>query len=699
MAGSSDDQGGLGTEYEYTQYVPEQTDLKEFTFKALLIGVIMAMVLGAANAYLGLKAGITVAATFPAAVVGMAVLRMFKGSILEENVARTTGSVGEALAAGAIFTIPAFVITGVWKELDYLQSTIFMLVGGLLGVMFVILLRRILVEESGLPFPESVAASQIHIAGQKGATGASYVFGAMGISALIELFKNSNGFQALTEYITIANLQTNSPLHIKNLTTDQNVTDISLGGGTLIQTPSASPALWGVGYIIGPRLASIAFSGGLLGWMLFVPLILLFSPNLVNLAQDPAVIAAAGNPANMNEWLARQIWFFAVRPFAVGAMLMGAGYTLWNMRKQLTTGIGRAVGDLLKSSGSGEENLSRFQKDLPFGFIFGSIGVLVVVMAVIYSFLSHNIVAAIVSALIMTVAGFFFAAVAGYLVGLIGSSNNPISGLTLSTLIIAALLLVVLGVPESLAKTFGVELGPLYAIGAVLGVASVVCCSCGVAGDMMQDLKVGHILGGTPWKMQAGELVGVIFAALVMAVPLIILHQASLTAGTGGIGGSELPAPQAGLMAMLSKGIIAGEMVWPLVILGIVFSLGMILIKSPSPMLIAIGMYLPLHTTFAIFVGGMVRWVLDRIVARKKVDEDKKKLIENTGTLLASGFIAGEALTAIILAGFVFFNVSLPPIFDPAPAEPGWIVFAIVALTLILMPLRRAKSEKSGAEA
>jgi putative OPT family oligopeptide transporter len=309
-------------------------------------------------------------------------------------------------------------------------------------------------------------------------------------------------------------------------------------------------------------------------------------------------------------------------------------------------------------------------------------------MAIIYFLLSHDLVAAIISAVVMTIAGFFFAAVAGYLVGLIGSSNNPISGLTLSTLIIAALLLVFLGVPEKLAE-MNPQFGLSWAIGAVLGVASVVCCSCGVAGDMMQDLKVGHILGGTPWKMQTSEIFGVIGAALVMALPLIVLHETA----QGGIGGPELPAPQAGLMAMLSQGIIGGKMAWPLVILGMMFSIAMILIKSPSPMLIAIGMYLPLHTTFAIFVGGMLRAITNMLLKMKKVEGEARDNAENTGTLLASGFIAGEALMAIILAGFVFFGASLPSLFENPGPELGLLVLAVVGGILIWSPLKKGKAE------
>jgi len=695
MSVGGDQQEGLGTKISYTPYVPEDTNMKELTFRALFIGVIMAIILGSANAYLGLKAGITVAATFPAAVVGMAALRLFGGSILEENVARTTGAVGEALAAGAIFTVPAFVIAGVpgWETIQYAQATVLMLVGGVLGVMFVILLRRILVEESGLPFPESVAAAEIHKAGQSGGTGAGYVFGAMGLSALIELFKNSKGLQAFKSYQAFATLAAEKTklMLYPDPKTGQGTAEITIGGGWLFESPAASPALWGVGYIIGPRLASIAFSGGLLGWGLFVPLVMMFAPGLLDFVGADAVAAGAAASTNgdANLYLATGIWTYIVRPFAVGAMLLGAAYTLWNMRKQLLTGIGRAVSDLFKSAGQ-KEKLARTQTDLPFGFIFSVIGILVIIMSVIYYFFSHDVFAAIIAAVIMTVAGFFFAAVAGYLVGLIGSSNNPISGLTLSTLILAAVLLVALGVPQRLSEEYP-DLGMFFAIAAVLGVATVICCACGVAGDMLQDLKVGHILGGTPWRMEIGKLTGVFFAGLVMAVPLILLHEAY--ADTGGIGGTELPAPQAGLMAMLSKGIIGGAMNWPLVILGMIFTLGLILIKSPSPMLIAIGMYLPLHTTFAIFVGGVIRFVIDRIAARRKVATEKKPLLENTGILLASGLIAGEALMAIVLAAFnLTEGFSLPHLVATPEAWPGIIPLAIIAFILIYLPLRKVKN-------
>jgi len=277
----------------------------------------------------------------------------------------------------------------------------------------------------------------------------------------------------------------------------------------------------------------------------------------------------------------------------------------------------------------------------------------------------------------MAVAGFFFAAVAGYLVGLIGSSNNPISGLTLSTLIIAALLMVAIGVTGK------------AGIAATLGVAAVVCCICGVAGDMLQDLKVGHILGGTPWKMELGEIFGVIAAALVMFFPLAILNKAY------GFGTKDLPAPQAGLMAFLSQGIIGGKMAWLLIMAGMFMSIGLIMIGSPSPMLIAVGMYLPLDTTFAIFIGGIVKWILDLITKRKKIEEEKKTLLENTGVLLASGFIAGEALMGLIIAGLIFFNIHVPQVFKEPSIIVGLGVLVAYSLGLIFVPLNVAQKNEN----
>jgi putative OPT family oligopeptide transporter len=356
-------------------------------------------------------------------------------------------------------------------------------------------------------------------------------------------------------------------------------------------------------------------------------------------------------------------------------MIVGALYTLFKMRKSLTTGIGRAFKDMRKVK-LGEAETPRLEKDLSFKGVITAIIILVIPIFFIYWYFSQNIGGAILAAIVMTIAGFLFAAVAGYLVGTIGSSNNPISGLTLSTLIIAALLMALIGLKGS------------FGIAAVIGVAAVVCCACGVAGDIMQDLKVGHILGGTPWKMELACIIGVIAAALVMVIPLNILHQGT----PGGIGGEGLPAPQAGLMKMLAVGIIEREMAWPLVLVGMMLSLGLILIKSPSPMIIAVGMYLPFETTAAIFVGGIIKYIADRIIEAKKVPKEKKERAENTGILLASGFIAGEAIMGILLAALVVFKIDLPVI-----SENPWLgllIFALVAFILIYFPLKALKGEK-----
>ncbi|MFO7769426.1 MAG: oligopeptide transporter, OPT family [bacterium] len=637
---------------EFEPYVSADTHMAEFTAKALILGIIMAVVLGAANAYLGLRAGMTVAATFPAAVVAMAVLRVFKGTILEENVARTTASVGEALVAGAIFTIPAFLISGVWETLNYWESTGLMLVGGVLGVLFVIVLRRSLVEEAGLPFPESVAAAEIVKAGQGGATGAKYVFGAMGLAALLEFLKNARGLQLFTETKTWFIEFAQSKISLLGV-------EQTYQGGMQIETPAASPALMGVGYIIGPRLASLTFSGGVFAWLLLIPAILFFN-------NDLSALLAAGHGW---EEIAADVWYYQVRPLAVGAMLVGAFYTLFRLRRPLTSGISKAMEDMKKLK-SGTEKPSRLEIDLDFKWIFTAIGVLMIPMAALYTYFSGSLFSGIVATLVMAAAGFFFAAVAGYLVGLIGSSSNPISGLTLSTLLIAALLMVALG-------TTGTE-----GIIAVLAVATVVCCAAGVAGDMMQDLKVGQILGGTPWRMEWAELIGVAAASLVLIWPLIILNQGT----PGGIGGEILPAPQAGLMALMTQGIVGGDMAWPLVIIGMLFAFGLILVNTPSPMIIAVGMYLPFPTTFAIFAGGMIAWILQWRLEKRDVEEEEREAAINIGTLLASGLVAGEALTGVLLAGLYMLAVELPVI-SQSPYI-GFLVFPLLGWVLIRYPLQ-----------
>ncbi|MFQ6114347.1 MAG: OPT family oligopeptide transporter, partial [bacterium] len=627
----------------------------------------MAVVLGAANAYLGMKAGLTVAATFPAAVVAMAVLRIFKGTILEENIARTTASVGEALVAGAIFTIPAFVISGVWDSLwsleHLVEGAIIMLIGGSLGVLFIVLLRRTMVEEAELPFPESVAAAEIVKAGQAGATGAGYVFGGMGLAGLIELFKNSNGIHFIRDSINKFIPFAQSKITILN-------SEKTFSGGLQLETPAASPALVGVGYIVGLRISAVLFAGAVVGHLLLVPLAIFLDPTLQDL------VAAGQNWANISS----EIWKNQVRPLAVGTMIVAAFYTLYNLRSSLVQGIGKAFKDLQKLKAHAGP-VSRLEIDLDFKKIIAAILILAIPQYILYHYFSGSFLGSLLLTIVLLIIGFLFAAVAGYLVGLVGSSNNPISGLTLSTLLISAILMVAIGV-----------IGP-KGVAAVLGVAGVVCCAAGIAGDMTQDLKVGHILGGTPWRMQIGEIIGVIIAGAVLMPVIALLDRVYI------IGSAELPAPQAGLMALMSKGIVGGEMAWPLVIVGIFFALGLILIRAPSPMLIAVGMYLPFFSTAAIFVGGIVRWIMNRRMEVKKLTAEQKTRGENTGVLLASGFIAGESLMAVILAFVVLYlsvSESAFTLAQLAPLTSAWFglaIFAILFYILIKIPLNSSTKE------
>jgi putative OPT family oligopeptide transporter len=661
---------------KFRSYVPDNSTMPEFTLRAVLLGLVLTVILGAANAYLGLRAGMTIAATYPAAVIGMAVLRIMKGSILEENIARTVGSIGESVAAGAIFTIPAFVISGAWPVFDfehaYWKSSILMLVGGALGILFVTLLRRVMVEDPELPFPESVAASQIHIAGQHGSRAAKILFGNMGFGGIVYLLGQFSLFSASRDFIVNVGTLGTSFVRMGRSAT---AAKLPAGAVTTMSAPAISPAYLGVGYIIGPRLASLNFAGGVIAWGLLVPLILfLGGPTLV------AQFAPAGTTLPDNAFWAGQagaVWSFIVRPIAVGGMLVGACYTLFRMRKSLGSGMARAVSDLQKSAAA-HAGTARTEHDLNAKFVFSGLLVVLISMVFLYKSYAASWGPGIVAAIVMIIVGFFFAAVSGNLVGLIGSSNNPISGLTLAALVIAALLMVLMGVSG------------IHGVAAVLGVAAVVCISSAVAGEMLQDLKVGHILGGTPAKMQIGDFMGVTVASFALLPVLLLLNQANINSGGIGFGDPQLPAPQAGLMAMLSRGIVGGEMAWPLIVVGILMGIALIMIEVRSPMLFAVGMYLPLETTFAIFLGGMIRWITDKMRDSRNFNEAQKARVENAGVLTASGFIAGEALMGIVIAVFRYKQWRLPVIFQHPNVVSGFIVLVILAVVMIRVPLANA---------
>ncbi|PYY10117.1 MAG: oligopeptide transporter, OPT family [Acidobacteria bacterium] len=660
---------------KHQPYVPPTLEMKEFTFRAVLLGMVMTGILGAANAYLGLKAGMTIAATYPAAVIGMSILRIMKGSLLEENIARTIGSIGESVAAGAVFTIPAFVLAGLWPGLQmpkYWQSVALMAIGGLLGILFVTLLRRVMVEDPELPFPESVAASEIHKAGQQGSKAAKILFANMGFGALVNGLGLLNIFEPVHTFTV--NIGALGRSLLLRTSTNPKVAAVTTGGMSIFNSPAVSPAYLGVGYIIGPRLAALNFAGGVLAWGLLVP--------LLTYMMGPAITAslpAAGTTPNWGT-LAGSVYFSIVRPIAVGGMLVGACYTLFRMRKQLGIGLRRAVSDLKKSA-EAHAATDRTDRDLSMKVVFLGVSAVFVAMIGLYYFFiagAHNLVGskiaagAIVAAAVMVVLGFFFAAVSGNLVGMIGSSNNPVSGLTLCTLVVAALLMVALGVSG------------VGGVAAVLGVAAVVCVSSAVAGEMLQDLKVGHILGGTPAKMQVGDIFGIVVAALVLFFPLMVLDDAYH------FGSAQLPAPQAGLMSMLAQGIVGGNMAWPLVIVGILMGVAMIMVEVKSPMLFSVGMYLPIETTFAIFLGGVIRWFTDKLRDRRGHNDAQKARVDNAGVLTASGLIAGEALCGLAIAAI--WRGNTPQLLK----SPHWIgaIIAMAAMIFVMMkvPLSNAGS-------
>ena len=686
----------MAEEKKSAPFVPAETKMAEFTFRAVLLGVLMAVMMGAANAYLGLKAGMTIAATYTTAVIGMAVLKAMKGTLLEENAARTVGSIGGNVATGAIFTLPAFFIASIWNPFfsleHYILSTIMLIFAGILGIMYVTILRRVLVEDTELPFPESIAAAEIHKSGQSGVQNSRFLFMGMGVGAL---------FSALAEFKFIA-------------AGWQRIVSLSKGV-MMLRAPGMNPAYFGVGYIIGPKLGAINFSGGVLAWGLLTPMI--------------AYFIHRGDPGAVTNWTAELtlVWKNYVRYIAIGGMLVGAFYTLYKMRNSLFTGIARSF-SYMKKSAADDALISRTDKDINIRWSLLVIGFIAVIMLFIFNYFTHSLVPAAVAAVVMLFLGFVFAAVSGYLVGIIGVSNNPTSGLTVSVLIVAALLMVALGMKG------------VAAVAAVLGVAAFTCTSVSVAGEMMQDLKAGHILGCTPWRMQVGDIFGVTAAAVVMFLILSLLHLGDIKQVVGdemerleksgiasveykgqdpalagrtytldeikqasperqndilgtraGFGGEKLPAPQASLMAVVARGIVEAKTEFILIIAGVLMGCAFIMMQVKSPMLIAVGMYLPIDTSFAIFVGGLMKGLLDRIAEKRKMETGAKEKMGNVGVLIASGLIAGEALLGLLFAGLAFAEIKLFHMFESPSYLLSLVCIGIIGFLLIRAPLRNTR--------
>jgi putative OPT family oligopeptide transporter len=565
------------------------------------------------------------------------------------------------------------VIAGAWPSFEgpgaYWRSTVLMVIGSVLGVLFVSLVRRAMVEDRSLPFPESTAAAEIHKAGQRGAGAARHLFNNMILGGTIFLGSTMNLFALSHDFfVNIGKLG----LSKVKLGAKATANALSTGGATKFSMPDISPAYIGVGYILGPSVAALNFAGSVFAWGFMVPVLIYF------LGPDLAQFLPADAPPEALDGTANSVWRFIVRPIAVGGMLVGACYTMFRMRKNLAAGIGRAFKEI-SSKGASAAQVGRTERYMASKTVFMLIGIVFIAMAAFYMSLAGT-KAGMIAAIVMLVAGFFFCVVSGYLVGMIGSTNNPISGITLSTLIVAALLMVSLGV----SGTSGVI--------AVLGVASVVCVAAAVAGELLQDFKVGYILGGTPRTIQRVELIAVVVAALVMYFPLLFLYKGNIAQGGTGFGDPKLSAPQASLMAFMAQGIVGGDMAWPLVIVGIVLGISMVLLQVKSPMLVSVGMYLPFGTTAAIFVGGVIRWIADSMGKARKYNEGQITRMTNIGILIASGFIAGEALMGLFtsaLAGLEFpFEKFF--LFEHPSYLVGVAVIALLALILVLVPLSNA---------
>lgn len=592
---------------EFKPYVPAEKITPEFTVTSIIMGIILAIVFGAANAYLGLRVGMTVSASIPAAVISMGVIRviMKKNSILESNMVQTIGSAGESLAAGAIFTMPALFLwaeEGLCDMPSLVEITLIALCGGVLGVLFMIPLRNALIvkEHATLLYPEGTACAEVLLAGEEGGANASTVFSGMGLAALFKLIVDG----------------------IKVIPADVAAEFKAFKGELGMEV---YPALLGVGYIVGPRIASYMFVGSLVGWMVLIPLICLFGADTwmypadigVTIGQIYAEKGASG------------IWGSYVRYIGAGAIATGGIISLIKSLPLIIT----TFRDSMKSmKGSRNTSDARTAQDLPINVVLAGIAVMILII-----WLVPAIPVNILGAVIIVIFGFFFATVSSRMVGLIGSSNNPVSGMAIATLLIATITI----------KTSG-DSGITGMTGAI-AIGSVICIVAAIAGDTSQDLKTGYLLGATPKKQQIGELVGVVASGLAIGGVLYLLNTAY------GYGGAEVPAPQATLMKMIVEGIMGGNLPWNLVFIGVFLAIGLEILRIPV-MPFAIGLYLPIYLNATIMIGGVVRLLMD---SRKNVDEKTKERQSTDGTLYCAGMIAGEGLVGIALAILTVFGVSM----------------------------------------
>ncbi len=631
---------------EFKPYVPAEKITPEITVTSIIMGVILAVVFGAANAYLGLRVGMTVSASIPAAVISMGVIRilMRRNSILESNLVQTVGSAGESLAAGAIFTLPALFIwaaEGKTSAPSVVEITLIALIGGLLGVLFMVPLRNaLIVKEHGiLPYPEGTACAEVLLAGEEGGSSASTVFAGMGFAALFKFI--IDGLKLVSGEIS---------LKVKGFAGEI---------GTQIY-----PAVMSVGYICGPRISSYMFSGGILSWLVIIPLIVIFGGDII-LAPGTAPISEL-----FAEGGASALWGTYIRYIGAGALTAGG---IISLIKSLPLIVKTFSGAIKSLGNSGKAIDDRTGKDLNMIFILGAI--LVLTLAI---WLIPAIPVSLLGAAIIVVFGFFFATVSSRMVGLVGSSNNPVSGMAIATLLIATLVLKVTGMD-------GIE-GMCSAI----AIGSVICIVAAIAGDTSQDLKTGYILGATPKKQQIGEMIGVTASALAIGGTLYLLNSA------WGFGSNELAAPQATLMKLIVEGVMGGNLPWTLVLIGAFIAIVVELIGIPV-LPFAIGVYLPVHLNACIMVGGLVRFVVEKVTASK---QDKEETVNN-GILFCSGMIAGEGIVGIVLAILAIFGVdkmidlSAKLGISPAVSSIGGLVlFAIIILTLVKFTFAKKKTNE-----
>ena len=617
---------------EFKPYIPAEKVTPELTVTSVIMGCILAVIFGAANAYLGLRVGMTVSASIPAAVISMGVIRVIlrRNSILESNMVQTIGSAGESLAAGAIFTMPALFLwaeEGLTSKPGIVEITLIALCGGILGVLFMVPLRNALIvkEHATLLYPEGTACADVLLAGEEGGANASTVFSGMGLAAIFKFVVDG----------------------LKLLPADVSAAFKSFKGEIGMEV---YPALLGVGYIVGPKIASYMFTGSLIGWMVIIPLICLFGPDtwMYPAAEGTTIAQLYANGG------AAAIWSTYVKYIGAGAIATGGIISLIKSLPLIVT----TFRDSMKSmKGSKNTSTERTAQDLPMQFIL--LGIIAMVFII---WIVPAIPVTLLGAFIIVIFGFFFATVSSRMVGLVGSSNNPVSGMAIATLLIATFAI------KSSGKT-GID-----GMTAAIAVGSVICIIAAIAGDTSQDLKTGYLLGATPKKQQMGEMLGVVVSGLAIGGVLYLLNAA------WGYGTAEIPAPQAQLMKMIVEGIMGGNLPWGLVFVGVFLAICLEILRIPV-MPFAIGLYLPIYLNATIMIGGIVRGLLDR---RKGVDEKTKTAQATDGTLYCAGMIAGEGLVGILLAIFAVVGVSLDMSGVVSFGNIGGVVLMIIMILSLL---------------